>query len=107
MTATATSNPDLFWALKGGSSNFGIVTKFTLRTFVSKKVWAGAYSVGPEHLDEFLAAVANYTAFNTDPLSHVVPMVVPLDATSAMGSAVIFYDSETVSAPAWRRKRAE
>ena len=100
VTASATSNRDLFWALKGGSSNFGIVTKFTLRTFVSKKVWAGAYSVGPDHVEEFLAAVANYSAFNTDPLSHLVPMVVPLDATSAMGSAVIFYDSETVSAPA-------
>jgi hypothetical protein len=31
--ASATCNPDLFWALKGGSNNFGIVTKFTYKTF--------------------------------------------------------------------------
>jgi len=58
LTATAEENTDLFWALTGGSSNFGIVTEFTLKTFASKKVWAGIYSVGPDYLDEFLAVTA-------------------------------------------------
>ena len=31
--ANARSNPGLFWTLKGGSSNFGIVTRFDLITF--------------------------------------------------------------------------
>jgi hypothetical protein len=30
--ANSTSNPDLFWALKGGANNFSIVTKFTIKT---------------------------------------------------------------------------
>lgn len=33
ITANATSNPNLFWALKGGSSNYGIVTKFTSNVY--------------------------------------------------------------------------
>lgn len=53
--ASATSNTDLFWALKGGSSNFGIVTSFKLRTFPSRKVFAGAYTVAGEHVSDFLA----------------------------------------------------
>ena len=50
--ATACSDPDLFWALKGGSSNFGIVTKFKLNTFPSTQVLAGVYSV--TDMDAFL-----------------------------------------------------
>src|SRR5262245_33193797 len=31
LSASATSHPDLFWALKGGGGNFGIVTSFEYR----------------------------------------------------------------------------
>ena len=47
-------NSDLFFALKGGSSNFGIVTRFDLQTFPGSKVWAGVYSVSAEYIPAFL-----------------------------------------------------
>ena len=32
---------DLFKALKGGTSNFGVVTRFDMRTFEQGKFWGG------------------------------------------------------------------
>lgn len=52
--ATKRKNADLFWALKGGSSNFGVVTRFDMKTIPSKKVWAGIYTVAQEYLPQFL-----------------------------------------------------
>lgn len=39
--ASATKNPDLWRALKGGSNNFGIVTRFTARSFPCANIWSG------------------------------------------------------------------
>jgi FAD/FMN-containing dehydrogenase len=39
VTASASMNPDLWRALKGGSTNFGIVTRFTLRSLPAEPLW--------------------------------------------------------------------
>ncbi|KAL0931572.1 FAD binding domain-containing protein [Colletotrichum truncatum] len=41
ITATASRNADLFKALKGGATNFGVVTKFKLRTFPARNLYGG------------------------------------------------------------------
>lgn len=41
VNANTTSLPDLHWALKGGSNNFGIATRFDLPTFEQVKFWGG------------------------------------------------------------------
>ncbi|KAI9151611.1 hypothetical protein HJFPF1_08818 [Paramyrothecium foliicola] len=88
----AKTRSDLFWALKGGSNNFGIVTKFRLNTFPSGDVYAGVYSV--TDIPALLQAIANYSAFNTDPLSHMVPQVVAVDEQTTVGAVILYYDSD-------------
>ncbi|KAF2135827.1 uncharacterized protein K452DRAFT_330009 [Aplosporella prunicola CBS 121167] len=41
VNANAKENADLFQALKGGSNNFGVVTRFDMFTFPAEKLWGG------------------------------------------------------------------
>jgi FAD/FMN-containing dehydrogenase len=55
VTASATSEPDLFWAIRGGGGNFGVVTRFTFRAHpLPDGVVSGAIDLAP---DADLAAV--------------------------------------------------
>jgi hypothetical protein len=41
VNSSVSTNPDLWCALKGGSNNFGIVTRFTARSFPCSGIWSG------------------------------------------------------------------
>jgi len=44
VNANKTANADLFTALKGGNSNFGIVTRYDMETFENEDLWGGIVS---------------------------------------------------------------
>lgn len=58
VTASETTNPDLFWALRGAGAQFGVVTRFVSRAYKQDKVWSGTLAFSPDKLPA-LVAVAN------------------------------------------------
>ncbi len=54
VTANARENADLFWAIRGGGGNFGIVTSFLFRGHPIDQVYAGPMLWEMEHARELL-----------------------------------------------------
>jgi len=60
--ANAIENPDLFWALRGGSGNFGVVTRFTFRLHdLGPTITGGLILWGADRADEVLATYRDLT----------------------------------------------
>ena len=54
ITASANSNKDLFWAIRGGGGNFGVVISFLFRMHRAGTVYAGPMLWHLEHSEEMM-----------------------------------------------------
>lgn len=55
LTASETENEDLFWGLRGGSGNFGVVTEFTYRLHqIGPIIFGGMMAALPDRAPEIL-----------------------------------------------------
>ncbi|KAF9017798.1 FAD-binding domain-containing protein [Hymenopellis radicata] len=94
VNVTQNSDPDLFFALKGGLNNFGIVTKFTLQTFPQGMVWGGLITYTFGQLDEVNAAAARFSSQVTDPKAGIITTYNFLLGQPGV-SQILFYDAPT------------
>lgn len=70
---TYESNPDLYFALRGGSNNFGIVTKFHLQTYPQGLMWGGVRAYPATTNRTFTKALESYlNRASTDPNAAII-----------------------------------
>ncbi|KXH56404.1 FAD binding domain-containing protein [Colletotrichum nymphaeae SA-01] len=66
VVASKQSNPDLFWALKGGALNFGIVTRFLVQAYKIPQISTTIQSFSEDQIEPFVEATC-HLASNDDP----------------------------------------
>ncbi len=76
--ASQDEHPDLFWGLRGGGGNFGVVTSFTFRAHpLDPDVFAGTLIYEQPRWTEALRSYAEWTADAPDDITTLVTFMVP------------------------------
>jgi FAD/FMN-containing dehydrogenase len=76
--ASAEHNPELFWAIRGGGGNFGIVTAFEFKAHPTTDVFHGKISFPPSEAATVLRGWADYLRTAPEELTSVANIANPL-----------------------------
>ncbi|CBX97956.1 hypothetical protein IAQ61_000864 [Plenodomus lingam] len=87
----AKAHPDLAQAMRGGGSQFGIVTKFTVNVHPIGDVWGGSCAYDPTQDDKLYAALHQYAGNGSaaDPKSGII--FTDLVAAAGVTTKIIYY----------------
>ncbi|KAF1953113.1 FAD-binding domain-containing protein [Byssothecium circinans] len=106
VNANPKSHSDLFKALKGGSGNFGIVTRFDLYTFPAKDVWGGIRAAARDQGDALAQAMVDFT--NTNNKNPEAAFIInytfnPGSSSDILVAHVVIDTDGVVNAPAFAK----
>ncbi|QNP74678.1 FAD-binding oxidoreductase [Streptomyces roseirectus] len=72
---TVTPGEDLFWALRGGGGNFGVVTGLEFALFPVERMYGGGLYFDTEHLPAVFRAYREWTATVPDSMSSSIGLI--------------------------------
>lgn len=88
LRASSEENPDLFWAIRGGGGNFGIVTAFEFRLHpVGPMIYGGMVAHPLERAPEVLRFYRDYCASNLDEVNTACAMMTTPDGAKVIAVA--------------------
>ena len=84
LTASAEEHADLFWALRGGGGNFGVVTRFTFRAQPISTVLGGLLVHGRDKAGEVLRFYRDFLATAPEELTAYSALITTPDGMPAV-----------------------
>ncbi|CAG9983684.1 unnamed protein product [Clonostachys byssicola] len=99
--ANEKENVDLFKALRGGGNNFGVVTRFDMRTFKQGPFWGGAVFYFPDQFPAQIDALVD--ELNKPDASEETHIMISLFFAAQMGQVLglnqVYYTQEVQNPP--------
>lgn len=96
VNANSNTNVDLFWALKGGGNQFGMVTKFTMTTVPIGQIWGGTRVYSMDKASALINATHDFIENYTDPRAGVIVTgEIAIDTLVQLFVVFFFYNGET------------
>ncbi|CAK7201150.1 hypothetical protein SEUCBS139899_003852 [Sporothrix eucalyptigena] len=100
VTANSTSHPDLFWALKGGASNFGVVTRFRLQAFEQGLLSTTIQEYGEDAVAGYISAVCDFVESTTSEVAAGAVFSIQYNATTkVVAPSLLGVEQTNVSPP--------
>jgi FAD/FMN-containing dehydrogenase len=90
VTASADENADLFWALRGGGGNFGIVTSFLFKTHPVSTVLGGLIVYSRDQAGEVIRHYRDFMASAPEELTAYVGLITSPDGQPVVGVIVCY-----------------
>lgn len=89
LEANRSTHPDLYWALKGGLNNFGIVTRMDLRVIKTQNIWSGMHILPPPVYEQAIKTWGRYIDEHGNDPNGTMALISP---GPGMVMANLFYD---------------
>ncbi|KAF2648110.1 FAD-binding domain-containing protein [Lophiostoma macrostomum CBS 122681] len=99
-TASSSKNADLFKALKGGTNNFGVVTRFDAKLYPQKPFWGGTIvqpATNKEALFDFFVKFTNSSTY--DPYAALITNFAWLEGIPSVINDVVYTNGDVAWPP--------
>ena len=103
LTVNATTNEDLFWGIRGGGGNFGVVTNFVLKLHPqARKVFAGPVIFPPPMLGRVVSVLEEWLSTATPLANAMLGLAKGPDGNPAIVVILVYHGGEEEAKEAFK-----